>query len=129
MDPGGEILDDRKVSHADRAEMERFFGEFEQGTDVVMEATFNWPWVADLAEKCGPAPHLGDPMRIKDYRKGLPKSDRKDTVGQGNLWIRKMFPDAPGSSVIMAARGGREYTDVDGGWISTPATISEGRTG
>ena len=99
MDPGGEVLDDRKVSHADRAEMERFFREFEQGTDVVMEATFNWPWVADLAEKCGLSPHLGDPMRIKDYRKGLPKSDRKDAVGQGNLWIRKMFPEvylAPG---------------------------------
>ena len=62
-------------------------------------ATFNWPWVADLAEKCGLAPHLGDPMRIKHFRKGLPKSDRKDAIGQGTLWLRKMFPEvylAPG---------------------------------
>jgi len=94
MDPGGEVVDDRRVSHSDRAEMERFFGEFERGTDVVMEATFNWPWIADLAEKCGLTPHLGDPMRIKDYRKGLPKSDRKDAIGQGNLWLRRMFPEA-----------------------------------
>jgi hypothetical protein len=27
--------------------------EFEKITDVVMEATFNRPWVADLATKCG----------------------------------------------------------------------------
>jgi len=94
MDPGGEVLDDRRVSHSDRAEVERFFREFERGTDVVMEATFNWPWVADLAAKCGLTPHLGDPMRIKDYRKGLPKSDRKDAIGQGNLWLRRMFPEA-----------------------------------
>jgi transposase len=74
--------------------MERFFEEFEKETDVVMEATFNWPWVADLAEKCGLTPHLGDPMRIKHYRKGLPKSDRKDAIGQGTLWLRGMFPEA-----------------------------------
>ena len=38
MDPGGKVPDDRKISHADRAEMERFFREFEKETDVVMEA-------------------------------------------------------------------------------------------
>lgn len=94
MGPGGEILDDRRVYHCDHAEMEAFFDEFERGTDVVMEATFNWPWVADLAEKCGLRAHLGDPMRIKDYRKGLPKSDRKDCIAQGTLWLRNMFPQA-----------------------------------
>jgi transposase len=94
MDHGGGVLDDRRVSHADHAEMEGFFREFELGTDVVMEATFNWPWVVDLAEKCGLRPHIGDPMRIKDFRKGLPKSDRKDAIGQGNLWLRRMFPEA-----------------------------------
>ena len=94
MGPGGEILDDRRVYHADHAEMEAFFDEFERGTDVVMEATFNWPWVADLAGKCGLRAHLGDPMRIKDYRKGLPKSDRKDCIAQGTLWLRSIFPQA-----------------------------------
>jgi len=94
MDAEGNVLDERKISHANCAEMERFFDEFEEKTDVVMEATFNWPWVADLAEKCGLAPHLGDSMRIKHFRKGLPKSDRKDAVGQGTLWLRRMFPEA-----------------------------------
>ena len=78
MGPRGEVMDDRRVSHADHAEMESFFREFEQETDVLMEATFNWPWVADLAEKCGLRPHLGDPTRIKEFRKGLAKSDRPE---------------------------------------------------
>jgi transposase len=90
----GEVLDDRRILHEDPAEMERFFEEFEEKTDVVMEATFNWPWVADLATKCGLKAHLGDPMRLKHFRKGLPKSDRKDAISAGTLWLRKMFPEA-----------------------------------
>jgi transposase len=59
-----------------------------------MEATFNWPWIADLAAKCGLRAHIGDPMRIKHLRKGLPKSDRKDAIGTGTLWLKNMFPEA-----------------------------------
>jgi transposase len=107
MGPEGEVMDDRRVYHADHAEMEDFFREFEHGTDVIMEATFNWPWIADLAEKCGLSAHLGDPMRIKNHRKGLPKSDRKDCVAQGTLWFRKMFPE-----VYLAPRGVRRMCGV-----------------
>ena len=88
------VLDDVRVSHAKKEEMEVFFRQFDRGTDVVMEATFNWPWIADIAMKCGMNAHLGDPMRLKHYRKGLPKSDRKDAIGAGTLWVRKMFPEA-----------------------------------
>ena len=80
MDAEGNVLRDVRVSHAGRDELEDFFREFERGTDVVMEATFNWPWIADLAQKCGLTAHLGDPMRIKDYSRGLPKSDRQCRV-------------------------------------------------
>ena len=65
MGPRGEVMDDRRISHVDHAEMERFFREFEQETDILMEATLNWPWVADLAEKCGLNPHLGDPRTVR----------------------------------------------------------------
>ena len=94
LDDEAAVVDDRRVSHGDPKEMRRFFEEFEKNTDVVMEATFNWPWIADLAKKCGLTPHLGDPMRMKHYRKGLPKSDRKDAISGGVLWVRKMFPEA-----------------------------------
>ncbi len=94
MDADAAVLSDVRVSRASHEEMERFFEEFELNTDVVMEATFNWPWIADIATKCGLKAHLGDPMRLKHYRKGLPKSDRKDAISGGTLWLRKMFPEA-----------------------------------
>jgi transposase len=94
MDAEATVLDDVRVSHANREEMESFFRQLDRGTAVVMEATFNWPWIADIATKCGLNAHLGDPMRLKHYRKGLPKSDRKDAIGAGTLWLRKMFPEA-----------------------------------
>ena len=37
MDRGGEVLGERRVSHAEREEMEGFFSEFEPETDVVKE--------------------------------------------------------------------------------------------
>ena len=89
-----EILSDEKISHSDPSEMEAFFRSFEAGTHVLMEATFNWPWIADLAERAGLSPHLGDPFRISEYSKGLAKSDRKDAVAEGKLWLAGMFPEA-----------------------------------
>jgi hypothetical protein len=56
--------------------------------------TFNWPWIADLATKCDLRAHRGDPMRIENLKKGLPKSDRKDAIAAGSLWLRKMYPEA-----------------------------------
>jgi len=94
MNADAVVLKDVRVMHDDRQEMERFLEQFERGTDVVIEATFNWPWIADIATKCGLHAHLGDPMRLKNQRKGLPKSDRKDAIGAGTLWLRKMFPEA-----------------------------------
>jgi transposase len=93
MDSNEGIVEDSKVSHADHSELEEFFRKFEPGTHVLMEATFNWPWIVDLAEECGLKPHLGDPMRIRDFRKSLPKSDRKDAIAEGHLWIKGMFPE------------------------------------
>jgi transposase len=94
MDADAAVLSDVRVSRASHEEMERFFEEFELNTDVVMEATFNWPWIAGIATKCGLKAHLGDPMRVKHDRKGLPKSDRKDAISGGTLWLGKMFPEA-----------------------------------
>lgn len=88
-----EILGEDKVPHDSKRFMREFFSEFEPGTDVLMEATFNWPWIADLAEELGLVPHLGDPMRLHNYRKGLAKSDRKDTISQGIFWARGNYPE------------------------------------
>ena len=82
------ILAEERVPHEDPRELAESFSRFEPGTDVLMEATFNWPWIADLAEKAGLSPHLGDPMRLRNYAKGLAKSDRKDAIFEGKLWAK-----------------------------------------
>jgi len=74
-------------------EMQEFLWLFKKGTDVVMEATFNWPWIADAAEEAGLCPHLAHPMRAREMAKGMSKSDRKDAMFLGKLWLAgEIFP-------------------------------------
>jgi transposase len=61
-----------------------------------MEATFNWPAVADLVARMGLCPHLAHPLRARAMAKGMPKSDRKDAIFLGRLWLagEEIFPTA-----------------------------------
>lgn len=90
------VIEDFRLEHCDWWEYERYLARFEPGTDVVMEATFNWPAVADLVEKMGLCPHLAHPMRAREMAKGMPKSDRKDAIFLGRLWLAggEIFPAA-----------------------------------
>jgi transposase len=95
LSPDGKVLEEGRVAHGDREEMGAYFARFHPGTDVVMEATFNWPWIADMAEKMGLRPHLAQPRRLREYAKGLPKTDRKDAVFQGKIWLAgELFPES-----------------------------------
>jgi len=95
MGEGGEVLGEARVSHAGRDEMKKYFSRFPAGTDVVMEATFNWPWIADAAEEAGLRPHLAHPMRAREMAKGMAKSDRKDAIFLGKLWLAgDIFPES-----------------------------------
>ncbi|MHC4250797.1 MAG: hypothetical protein ACYS9X_16855 [Planctomycetota bacterium] len=99
MGPRGEVMDDRRISHIDHAEMERFFREFEQETDISMEATFpagrafrqlavgrgprreGGPEAPPRRPPDGPHGRRGPDLRatrIKDFTKGLPKSGRPE---------------------------------------------------
>jgi transposase len=90
------VVEDFQLEHSDWWEYEQYLAGFKPGTDVVMEATFNWPAVADLVEKMGLCPHLAHPMRAREMAKGMPKSDRKDAIFLGRLWMAggDIFPTA-----------------------------------
>jgi len=92
----GKLLQKARIPHGDKEEMRNFFRQFPKGTAVVMEATFNWPWIADLAGECGLHPHLAHPPRIREMAKGMAKSDKKDAVFDGRLWLAggDVFPEA-----------------------------------
>jgi transposase len=95
LDRAGEVLRKERLEHRDRVGMEEFFRGFPRGTDVVMEATFNWPWIADLVEGCGLEPRLGHPPRVRELAKGKGKTDLKDANFLGRLWLQKVgFPES-----------------------------------
>jgi transposase len=91
----GEVVKKIKIAHGDKDQMREFFRQFPEGTDVVMEATFNWPWIADLAKEAGLSPHLAHCGRVREMAKGMGKSDKKDAIFQGRLWLAggDVFPE------------------------------------
>lgn len=89
-----EVLEKIRLEHAERAAMQALLAELPEGTDVVMEATFNWPWIADLVQEVGLTPHLADPRETGRLRKGKPKSDGRDAIFLGKLWLGgAVFPE------------------------------------
>jgi transposase len=96
LDEGAEVLDVWRIEHGDREVMKEFFAQFASGTDVVMEATFNWPWIADVAEAMGMSGHLAHAQRARAMARGMPKSDRRDAIFLGKLYLAggEVFPGA-----------------------------------
>ncbi len=93
MDAEGRIISEARVSHQVVGGMQEYLSQFEPATDVVMEATFNWPWITDAAEEVGLRPRLAHPMRAREMAKGMAKSDRKDAIFLGKLWLAgQIFP-------------------------------------
>lgn len=86
------ILQDSRIRHGSKDVMRAFFDGFPAGTDVVMEATFNWPWVVELAMEAGLVPHLAD-CKTARRRSGRTKSDKADALWLARLWFsRELFP-------------------------------------
>jgi transposase len=96
MDDKQRILDEWRIDHGDREVMAEFFSHFQGGTHVVMEATFNWPWIADVAQAMGLSPHLAHAQRAREMAKGMAKSDRKDAIFLGKLYLAggDVFPES-----------------------------------
>lgn len=90
-----EVVGDWRIAHGDPGEMAAFLAGFDPGTEVVMEATFNWPWIAEVAQEVGLSPHLAHPVRAREMARGMAKSDKKDAVFLGRLWLAgEIFPEA-----------------------------------
>jgi transposase len=95
MDSGGKIVGEAVLKHPGRLDFEKFLRNLDTETDVVMEATFNWPWIADLVEELGHRPRLAHPMRAREMAKGMAKSDRKDAIFLGKLFLAgEIFPES-----------------------------------
>jgi len=94
MSAEADVLEEWRVEHGDRDVMARFFSQFERGAEVVMEATFNWPWISEVAEEMGVSVHLAHAGRAREMAKGMAKSDRKDAIFLGRLFLAgEIFPE------------------------------------
>jgi len=96
LDAEAQVLHVWRVDHDDQEVMEEFFRLFAPGTAVVMEATFNWPWIADVAQAMGMNANLAHAQRAREMAKGMAKSDRKDAIFLGKLYLAAgdVFPRA-----------------------------------
>jgi transposase len=59
-----------------------------------MEASFGWPWIADLLEEFGLQPHLGHPPAIRALAKHEAKADRSDADRLGKFQLRGILPES-----------------------------------
>ena len=61
---------------------------------VALEATFGWPWVADLLEELGHPVHLAHPPVIRALAKHEAKTDRCDSDRLGKFQLRGILPES-----------------------------------
>jgi hypothetical protein len=52
-----QVKERARLEHIDQDAMRQWLSRLPKGTSVAMEAAFGWPWVADLLEELGLAPH------------------------------------------------------------------------
>ena len=92
----GEIraVERARLEHADREAMRQWLSRLEPEIPVALEATFGWPWVADLLEELGHPVHLGHPPAIKVLAQHEAKSDRCDSDRLGKFLLRGILPES-----------------------------------
>ena len=79
LDEWGEIQQLRIEHDGDWGEMEKFLGGLEAGSRIAVEATGNWWWVVNLAEKHRHEVVLSNPKKTRLIADACLKNDRVDT--------------------------------------------------
>jgi transposase len=83
-----------RLEHDDPETMRRWLSRLDPEIPVALEATFGWPWVADLLEGLGHHVHLGHPPAIRALAKHEAKSDRCDSDRLGKFRLRGILPES-----------------------------------
>jgi transposase len=94
--PDGEIrvVERARLEHDDRQAMREWLSHLDPDMPVALEATFGWPWVADLLEELGHPVHLGHPPVIRALAKHEAKTDRCDSDRLGKFQLRGILPES-----------------------------------
>jgi transposase len=94
--PDGEIraVERTRLQHDDKDAMRVWLSHLDPEMPVALEATFGWPWVADLLEELGHPVHLGHPPVIRALAKHEAKTDRCDSDRLGKFQLRGILPES-----------------------------------
>jgi len=94
--PDGEIraVERARLEHHDRQAMRAWLSHLDPEIPVALEATFGWPWVADLMEELGHPVHLAHPPAIRALAKHEAKTDRCDGDRLGKFQLRGILPES-----------------------------------
>jgi transposase len=83
-----------RLDHNDKDAMRAWLTRLDPDIPVALEATFGWPWVADLLEELGHPVHLGHPPIIRALAKHEAKTDRCDGDRLGKFQLRGILPES-----------------------------------
>jgi transposase len=94
--PDGQIraVERARLEHDDKDAMRAWLSHLDPDIPVALEATFGWPWVADLLEELGHPVHLGHPPVIRALAKHEAKTDRCDSDRLGKFQLRGILPES-----------------------------------
>lgn len=92
----GEIraVERARLEHCDKEAMRTWLAHLDPEMPVALEATFGWPWVADLLEELGHPVHLAHPPVIRALAKHEAKTDRCDSDRLGKFQLRGILPES-----------------------------------
>ena len=92
----GEIraVERARLEHCDKEAMRAWLAHLDPEMPVALEATFGWPWVADLLEELGHPVHLAHPPVIRALAKHEAKTDRCDSDRLGKFQLRGILPES-----------------------------------
>ena len=83
-----------RLEHDDKQAMRTWLSHLDPEIPVALEATFGWPWVADLLEELGHPVHLAHPPVIRALAKHEAKTDRCDSDRLGKFQLRGILPES-----------------------------------
>jgi transposase len=93
IDEEGELRSSARIDN-DREALLELLGELEGETQVAVEATYGWEWLAELLEDAGYETHLAHPLRTKAIASARVKNDAVDARTLAQLLRAGMLPEA-----------------------------------
>ncbi len=93
QDADGEVLEQVRID-IDPVALECAIEQAGRDPEVVLEATYEWYWAADVLEACGAGVQLAHPLGLKGFVYPRVKNDQRDASDLADLLRMHRLPEA-----------------------------------